>query len=237
MPYDTTTCEAAHAKCGELLTEALANHRLRDKVLDMHVKLKEKMCFFPAAKKKHHHQRGGYIIHVKEVMELMHGFVTTGYGMGHVGLADAMLAAYVHDIDKLERYEQVIQEPASQKQIDYANNLQIPSAHTYTKQALSALIEHAKNGTPVATEVEFNYTNIENCHIETVATVTTILARYGIDLDNTVLHAVCFHEGGWAPMARVSYTEMLPIATLLHTADMISAKIWGASWLPPITRN
>ena len=48
-------------------------------------------------------------------------------------------------------------------------------------------------------------------------------AQRGLFLTDEQLHAVTFHHGGWSEFVKYG-SDMSPLATVLHCADMLSAK-------------
>jgi hypothetical protein len=64
----------------------------------------------------------------------------------------------------------------------------------------------------------YNYGKID---MNDTAETVRILARYGIELSDECLNSLTFAHGGWS----VDKGKMLPLATILHMADMLSIAI------------
>lgn len=92
----------------EILNQ-IVDEDLKTKLLIMHDALRPQMELMPAAVSHHHFWTGGILQHISEVMtivqvlyrimERIRGTPTT------FTMDDAILVAYIHDLDKLERYE------------------------------------------------------------------------------------------------------------------------------------
>lgn len=89
------------------ILQTIEDQGLRDKLLKLHVQLSESMNYFPAGKKNHHTGVGDYGRHVYETMMIalkLYDMISE-----HKQLTfskdDVILVAYVHDIDKIWRYE------------------------------------------------------------------------------------------------------------------------------------
>ena len=64
-------------------------------------------------------------------------------------------------------------------------------------------------------EFEYNYDKIST---NSTAEVVSILMQYDIKMTDEILNSLTFSHGGWS----VDRGKLLPLATILHTADMLS---------------
>jgi len=67
-------------------------------------------------------------------------------------------------------------------------------------------------------DFEYNYGRVD---ANDTARIVSILAKYGIELNEECLNACSFSHGSWS----VDKGKMLPLATILHMADMLSIAI------------
>lgn len=67
-------------------------------------------------------------------------------------------------------------------------------------------------------DFEYNYGKVD---MNSTAETVRILARYDIELSDECLNSLTFSHGGWS----VDRGKLLPLATILHTADMLSIAI------------
>lgn len=67
-------------------------------------------------------------------------------------------------------------------------------------------------------DFEYNYGKID---MNDTAETVRILAKYDIELSDECLNSLTFAHGGWS----VDKGKLLPLATILHTADMLSIAI------------
>lgn len=193
-------------------------------LMKIHTKKKQDMLKFPAAIKQHHAYEGGYIVHVNEVMMIVREMLKSGFGMDMVDPSKAILAAYVHDLDKLERYESAPHEDPSDKQLDLANRIGIEIPKGVSKKNIGILISNKLDEKDNPLEF-FRYRRKDGYNFDETAKVQQMLVSYGLPLPDDVLHAVTMHHGGYAVHAKEFHMKMSPMATLLNAADMISSKI------------
>ena len=125
--------------------------------------------------------------------------------------------AFVHDIDKLERY-MLDPEPATAKQINYAAQLGIVYTKEDGKSSLSCKIDNAKGGTR---EISYYVYRKGIPSMDESANVVRICAELGWVMDVRDISLVSCHHGGWSAAGN---REMSAEATLLHCADLLSAK-------------
>lgn len=93
--------------------------------------------------------------------------------------------------------------------VAFAHDLE--KTNKYRKNTNQATLSHGQ-------EFEYNYSKVNtNDTAETVS----ILANYGIKMTEELLNAFTFAHGGWS----VDRGKLLPLATILHTADMLSIAI------------
>jgi len=72
---------------------------------------------------------------------------------------------------------------------------------------------------------EFEYAEDKVKLHESAETVMTC-AKLGIPMNPMRVNAICYHHGGWAD-GKPSTGLMTPLAVLIHTADILSTKIFG----------
>jgi hypothetical protein len=179
---------------------------------------------FPAAIKHHHVEKGGYSRHIYEVVsfaKIIFNNVAVSLGTFDFTLESLIKVAFLHDIDKLERYEFSSEDPTP-AQVNYARSLCITIESYDTKSTLSTKIDNKKNkkNTPLQ---YFKYRDGIPPADES-ARVMRICQDIGVSLTDEEMSAVCCHHGGWSAAAANGMTQM---ATLLHCADLMSAKITG----------
>lgn len=184
------------------ILEQVGDTVLREHLLAMHEANLPAMLKWPAAVKHHHWWAGGYHDHVFEVMVNML-FQIEGlqrwYGELPPGVYvdRAILLGYIHDLDKLERYE-------------------------YNRYSGKNLFM-GREETPVC---------------ESSALVQAKCYEHGVSLDKNDLHCLAFHHGAFSGITKeFPWAVPSPMATLLHTADLISARIGGRTAPPDRTRK
>lgn len=220
------TPEEAWESAAEIIEEYFKKENPKgfEVLMKIHNEKKEDMLKFPAAIKQHHCQAGGYIIHVNEVMMIVKDMLENGFGMGMVDESKAILAAYVHDLDKLERYEPAPHEDPSDKQLDLANRIGIDIPKGISKKNIGVLISNKLDEKDNPLEF-FRFKRKDGHNFDETAKVQQMLVPYKLPLPDEVLHAVTMHHGGYAVHAKEFHMKMSPMATLLNAADMISSKI------------
>ena len=174
----------------ENLFQLIEDKGLQGNLLKMHKKHLLLMQTRPAAVKQHHWWAGGYLEHVQEVMNYAAMIVQ---GMGSleeefkVSLDDVLLCAYVHDLDKLERYEH--------------------NTKNWPKGPFKAIDQ-------------------EVC--ESTGLIAVKCAEFGITLTREHLHSISWHHGGWSVIIKdAPWARMSSLATILHSADILSGFIRG----------
>lgn len=186
--------------------------------VDIH--FKDQLKAFPASIRHHHSETCGYLRHVYEVMNIAANILENiGFGVSYDSL---MRVAFLHDLDKLERYELDPEKPTV-KQIKYAESLGIYIEDNDSKSSLSTKIDNKKTGDKKPIQY---YRYREKLGVDDSAAVVHICMEIGIKLSKEEVHAICFHHGGWADIARRD-SKMSPMAVILHCADLLSAKIYG----------
>lgn len=205
----------------------ISNISVRSLYLRFHEAQKANYMALPASVKKHHCWPGGYAVHIDEVVTNLLAMLDTLPVIVDFTLDDAITAAYVHDIDKLlYRYEET-SDPASDAQVRYARQLGIQNPESHNKNSLSLLIDAAKNGKKVdVSRLPKHDYRKEALSFDDGALVKQLCCEHQLDLSYMALHAICWHHGGWAPIAqsgRQGLSSTKPLGALLHAADFISA--------------
>lgn len=183
---------------------------------------------FPAAIKHHHAEVGGYARHIWETMTFcvglsesiasVDGLDRSSFGMYDMGVL--MRLAFLHDIDKLTRYELDPEEPTA-AQVKYAKQLGCNITTNDCKSSLSTKIDNMKNG--VHNPIQY-YRYKDQLALEETARVVMLCAELDIVLTEEQIHCICYHHGGWSGIAN---RDMSPMACVLHCADLMSAKVLG----------
>lgn len=196
-----------------------------------HEKHKAQFLEMPASIKGHHSFVGGYAVHLCEVVTNLVRLVRADIypSAKRVNLGEAIIAAYIHDLDKLlMRYVRDTDGPTD-PQRKKALMEGIKLAPDETKASLSKKIDAAVNGKPMPSDAELPR-HIFNPAMPAVDDSAAVLflcnqhALPGITWD--IVHAVSLHHGGYSPLARTTpYLEVSPLGLLLHAADQISAGI------------
>lgn len=222
----------AWRKLRELLNTNVAPEH-RDAYLAFHDKVAEQACDMPASIKFHHAYVGGYATHIYEVTfnGLMISNILRPTFTAEVSKAmsasDVVIAAYVHDLDKLFWRYRRGGEPPTQPQLKLANTKGIPISAHETKQTISDKIAAVMNGHPIPSDDELSWhERIPNIPaIDDSASVLFLCNEHGLTgITRGILHAITLHHGGWAPLpASGEKVAMSPLATVLHSADILSA--------------
>lgn len=214
-----------HTQLLSILAVNLTHTSVRDAFTAFHFQHRDRFLDMPASTRHHHAFPGGYTVHIFEVtrnlLQLMEKFPSDAFTR-----QDAVIAAYVHDLDKLFwRYERDL-DPPSEAQVKYAVSLGIKTEGE-TKKTLSQLIDAKKNG-QLPPELS-RHTRRKDCpFMDDSAAVATLMLEHGLPGWNVnVASAVSLHHGGWAPVAKndSGHNPFPPLAVLLHTADLISAQM------------
>jgi hypothetical protein len=176
------------------LLNQISDPGLREKLLTMHRALQKDICFYPAAIYHHHAWEGGYGDHVAQVMAMglkLYDLMPPE-AQAQFSRDDVLLVAYVHDLDKLLRYQKT-------------------ESDWKLKQGK---VWEIRNGLPGYDEAP---------------KVIAMCAQHGILLEDKHLEAICHHHGGFSLSTMAGQqTEMTVFSTLIHSADMFSAHVWGA---------
>ena len=184
-----------------------STQNLYQKLLDMYDRLEPLMKEMPASIGKHHSEVGGYYRHVQEVVYYalkIREMMAKDKSPNVPSEYDIILVAFIHDLDKLERYKRndgnfVIINPNPKLRNDQKTKWFKPP---------------------------FMY-NTELPVFESSAYVANQCAPFGIRLTNDHLHALAMHHGGWSEYASRARNGISPMATILHSADLLSAFIRG----------
>lgn len=81
---------------------------LREKIKSIYLDLRANMEYYPASTKYHHKDFGGHGDHTAQVMELsINIYNSLKESCADFNLDDVILVAFVHDLDKLWRYQQI----------------------------------------------------------------------------------------------------------------------------------
>lgn len=174
------------------------------------------MTDYPAAIKHHHTERGGYIRHIWEVLT-----IGEYINQEHVNPECFIKLAFIHDLDKLERYEPDTEAPTA-AQVKYAKSLGIEIKTIDTKSSLSTKIDNKKNG--LNNPIQY-YCYREKLVVDESAKVCQMCCQLGIELTDADLHCLATHHGGWSDAGKRG--SLSPMATILHCADLMSARILG----------
>lgn len=156
---------------------------------------------WPASTHIHHTEQGGWLRHTLEVYDLTRHnagvLLLQPDGPAHIDLTDIFLAAFLHDFAKLESY------------VDFTDQCFNPPRVTFVRD-----------------KDRWKYIDPETWTIREAM-------RYGIPMGLEVVNAILMAEGGWSGFARSSTHsnrtggDVLPLAALIHAADLISATCLG----------
>ena len=194
------------------------------KVIAFHTKFTKELDLMPASIKHHHCWVGGYKTHVLEVMNnALVIDATVPLPKKDYTLSELLLAAYVHDLDKLFCRYMLDPEKPTDRQLDFARNLGIHITAHESKSSISYKIDMTKAGKPVdITKAPVFIMRDDIPSFSAAAMVCKLCYENGIKLSDNVLHAVAWHEGGFSP--GIDYrVELEPIAAVLHAADLLSS--------------
>lgn len=219
-------------KSYEFLKQALEklSDEVRGAYLDFHEEHVDKFLLYPAAISHHHNYPGGYAVHVAEVMDNL-GRICKGLLLPDLKCTkdDLIISAYIHDLDKLlYRYEIEEAVAPSDKQRDYAARLGIVNPEQFTAKTISLAIDAAIAKQPIPYDKANvpTFKHAEGLEFEDGAIVMYLCSEYKLPVSLAALHAVCVHHGGWSELVKGRpKTKMSELGVLLHTADLISAKV------------
>jgi hypothetical protein len=224
------TPDYAHTQIAQMLArlpvEIAGTYRL------FHDRHRELMLQMPASVGRHHSFPGGYAVHIYEVMRnilaLREFLVFPGDKQPTVG--DAIIVAYIHDLDKLFWRYEIDTEKPTPAQASYARSLGIPPWEHETKATISKKIDAAKNNLPAPTGAELSVHRYrKDClSMDDGAAVACLVSEHALPgVTREIFHAVCLTHGGWSPLAKVGSVTLTPLATIAHAADLASANIQG----------
>lgn len=202
-----------------------------DAYYTFHQKHEKLFLGMPASIKGHHCFPGGYAVHICEVVTTLVRLVRADMypAARRVDLGQAIIAAYIHDLDKLLiRYVRDTKTP-SEAQRKKAFYEKVPVAPNETMASLSVKIDAAVNGHPMPSDAELPRHGFNPAFpaVDDSAAVMFLCLQHGLPgVTWDIVHAVSLHHGGYSALARTSpYVKASPLALLLHAADQISAGI------------
>lgn len=136
---------------------------------------------------------------------------------------DLLLAAYLHDVDKLVcRYVADPEQP-TQRQVDFARSLGIVLSSTESKKSALRKIKLKQAGQPIdPVKISSFIYNNEIPAFSAPAMVCRICYENGIKLSDQAMRAITYHEGGFTPGVQGNHLEFQPIAAVLHATDLLS---------------
>ena len=175
-------------------------------------KLMDKIDMWPAATKYHHWWPGGLLAHVYEVMTIS------------LELLEVAIRHHGEGMDAAEMLP------------GYDELLIAALVHDMEKTEKYRPI----NGVgPNGVKSSIRYFDYEwKPYIDDAAHALLICQEAGLRLDRNQMHAISLHHGGWSAgvsSPHVYSASMTAFSTLLHSADMMSARIYGET-PPPIGR-
>jgi len=184
----------------------------------------ENWTMMPASIKYHHNWLGGMAVHTCETMCVAIHLLKSFPNMYDISESDLIIAAFMHDADKVTRRYEIDPEKPTDKQKLFAKSLGIIVDESIeSKSSLSSKIDMMQtHGVVDPDNVMYFRWAEDNLPQETGALVCSICAQYGIPVNDQIMHAISFHEGGWNPYIKQHAARMTPISTLLHCADMTS---------------
>ena len=212
----------------QFLEDGIENPEWKSKYLAFHLKEEERISTYPASVKNHHMWEGGYAQHVWEVMSnVVDIFTNLRLPKSQINFSsdEILCAAYIHDLDKLWRYRRLEGELPTEKQISYAKSLGIVLNKADTKQSVIAKIDATKRGVELEEKrIQRFERRPDMLEYDDGAIVSFYASKNDLPMTEQILHAVCLHHGGWAPLVRVYPTIVpSPMAAILHSADYISS--------------
>lgn len=112
----------------------IQNEQLKESVLKMLEDTETQMRFFPAAIRFHHNEKGGLYRHIKEVLWLslsIYGSVKQELVKRFIFEDDVILVAFIHDMEKLDKYKENSKYDANRKWEKGYN--ETPFGYNYSK--------------------------------------------------------------------------------------------------------
>lgn len=196
-----------------------------------HEKQQAAFLEMPASIKAHHCWPGAYAVHICEVVTNLVRLVRADIypAARRVNLGEAIIAAYIHDLDKLlVRYVRDTKGPTEpQRKKAFHEGIKVTPDETLA--SLSKKIDAAVSGQPIPPDAELprHVFNPAFPTVEDGAAVMFLCAQHGLPgITWDIVHAVSLHHGGYSALARSTpYVNASPLALLLHAADQISAGI------------
>ncbi len=221
----------AYAYLADML-EASIDIKHREAYLDFHARHMTLFLDMPASVNGHHSWPGGYAVHIAEVVrnivyDLADPMVPVA---SRPTLSDAVVAAYVHDKDKLlTRYERDPDKPTdAQLGHHFVRKGVIKIDANETKASLSKKIDAAVKGAPQPLPEDLPRHRYRDGarDMDDSAAVLLLCHQHGLigAITDDIAHAVSLHHGGWAPLAQAkNRLRLRPLAEMLHAADQKSA--------------
>lgn len=230
---------AAHAWAGIREMLERIEEPTRTAYLAFHDQHTELAVSLPASVRHHHAWPGGYPIHIWEVMCNLRDILNGVMLVPEMGFTrtDAIVASYVHDLDKLlYRYEKDA-EPPTYAQKKLAQDLGLSVSLDETKASISERIDAKKKGKTLDESRLPKHAYREDAlAFEDGAIVMKLCADHNLPLSFPALHAVCVHHGGFSPLARTSFKlDVEPLGCFLHCADYISSNVQLGNTTPKTT--
>jgi len=109
----------------KIFEDNITSSTLLDSLIGAYYTLKDKIDFYPSARKYHHWWRAGWGDHTAQVMELGISLYKTASSYEEIkdfNIDDVVLVSFVHDLDKLWRYE-LLKEPKSNQLFEYRKDI------------------------------------------------------------------------------------------------------------------
>lgn len=211
----------------------------REAYVNFHCAQRDRYLTEPASIRAHHNWPGGYSTHIWEVvrnLRLHLSVVQLPVPVSFTG-DDAIIAAYIHDLDKLlYRYELDPEKPSPAQQ-KYARDLGIADDPLETKSTISAKIDAIKTGVALDhARIPRHRYREDALSFEDGAIVMKLCCDHGLPVSLPALHAVCVHHGGFSALAadKRGRMQMSDLGVLLHSADLLSASAQKGNPLSPI---
>ena len=184
------------------------------------------MLTTPASHKLHHCWPGGYHDHIMEVMHNTYQMMALVQDplvyRRNFTLDEALIAAFIHDLDKLFLRYELDTKPPSAAQIGYASSLGIKNARGESSAGLSHMIDLINSGCKIDYDRVPRHRNKARIAGSDVVDALTLAAKHGFELTPMIIHAVTYHHGGWTK-GMGEHDQVEPIAALIHAADLLSA--------------
>lgn len=193
MYYEKTFAETTYIQMARRILGHEGKHR--SNVLTLLEHAKDRTELYPASTKYHHDWPGGLADHITQVMAIMWDL----YEAAKCEPWEIVVAAYLHDWEKHWKYKPVALD--TQEQVDAS-----------TKVAALAV-------RPMFTYVEVPRRVGPSYEIS----MGILLERFRIPLTLQLSNALMLSEGGYSAHAKDKEGQLGSLATVLHSADMISS--------------